>query len=1049
MQQSYNANNRWKQPRLFLANPQKTYVKNGVIPYVKDLNLSLKFNNIKEMTFKLYEYEDGVKNEFYDLIEPNRLIELQYIDWFQIDEPPETYLDNDKIPYKTVKCLSLENQLVRKRIDAIDGVYSLYDVANPSYSILHIVHSLCGWNIGHVDAELLSLYRTFQVDTDFIYNFLTTTISQSFDCIFVFDNYSKTISAYKLENIENLTNIIISEKNLLNQATVETYSNQIVTKLLVKGNDTCDIRAVNPNGTNYLINVDYYLTKISEGGWMSDGLVDNWNDYKAAYASAQSTWISLINSLKTKNGELTVLKAELTDLKSAQTAQSDVYSSILQNNNGVVPPVGSPDYTIYIAAWNSYNSYFALIANKQVQITGKEVEIASIQTSLDSLSSSLDPSNYLTTNQIAELETFLIEGDSYQDDTFVITDTMTETEAIQMKLELMDNGTRQLAMYSHPQYTYKISAKNLFSIIDNPENVCKFEDWREDLDVGNLVTIKLRDDYWVTTRIMEIDIDYNNLEEIQIVLSDKTREDTRTTQMAELFATAGRTSAALNLYKYGYSQASGQVSDVRTFLNSSLNATLNSVVNNDNQDLLIDTYGLHMRKWLPDQNKFSDYQSWWLNNVLLFTDDGFQSATTAIGLLTAPDGSNYWGLNTEVLVGSLIMGERMILTNASGNYTWDNNGMVATATVGSNTYLVGINPSTPSTIFRIAVNGSNKLYVDTIGSRLVFSGSLIAGDINIGSGRFVVDSSGLVTINSNGLIVNSSNFSLTSDGTLSASNGNFTGGNITGSNILLSNGIFRTELNSGSSTMSQLFVRSAKIDGTGFYDNGTTFLSITPAGISYLNTDNTYLSMSNTGTITCSTITSTAQNFYLYGQTIRARANYLSLNGSDFITEFNMYNYTYPPQAHTQASTTITAVDTGGGNIAFAGKNAASVTWCNATFQPLSSSDVRLKKNIKTLDELPIELYLELNPVQFEFIDDPYNEGIIFGFIAQDVIEIFKKHGYDALEYNLVQKAPIRTNYPDEAKYIDDWFKYRINYTNMIAWNKLVINKIWDKVKTL
>lgn len=1010
MQQSYNINNRWEMPLLLLANPQKTYKNNGVIPYVKDLNLVKKFNNIWELTFKVYEYEDGIKNEIYDYLESKRLIEVRNIGWFQIDEFPEDFLDNDPVPHKTVKCLSMENQLVNKRIDAINGTYSLYDVSNTEFSLLHIVHDLCGWNIGHIDSELLSLYRTFQVDTDMIYNFLTTAVSTSFDCIFQFDNYTKTISAYKFENIGETTDIIISEKNLLNKATVESFGNQIVTKILVKGNDTCDIRAVNPNATNYLINIDYYLTT----EWMSQGLIDGWNSYKTAYNNAQSNWTSLITSLKTKNGELTILKAELVDLQSAQTAQSDVYSSILQNNGGTVPPVGSADYTIYINALNSYNSYFPLIASKQSAIATKQAEITSVHNSLDFISNNLDIGSFLTSEQITELNTFLIEGEAYQDDTFVVTETMSEEEAIQMKLELMDNGARQLAIYSHPQYTYKISAKNLFSIIDNPENVCKYEDWREQLDIGNYVTIMLREDYWVTTRIMELDIDYNNLEEIQIVLSDKTKEDTRTTQMSELLANAGRTNAALGMYKYGYGQARGQVSDVRTFLNSSLNATLNSVVNNDNQDLLIDTYGLHMRKWLPDENRFSDYQSWWLNNVLLFTDDGFQSATTAIGLLTAPDGSNYWGLNTEVLVGSLIMGERMILTNSSGNYTWDNNGMVASATVGANTYLVGINPSTPSNIFRIAVNGVNKLYVDTINNRLNIEGYINATGGTLGNLNVIGTLTG-------GIISGSS-----------ISGGYITGVSISGSSFVstgtLGSTILTTTINNGYIT-SDGFIR--------VITSGYT-CEVSANNITIKNPSNTLLSSYGEGAYLSGTLT-------VLGDALLTNAvcNTLKVNNSDVITVANRSSYTFNPSSHMHSSNDIIADVQESAYIQFYGGRGAGYNWCLSTFELKSPSDFRLKKNVKPLDELPIELFMELKPYMYELKCKGYGDGIRFGFFSQMVESAFLKFGLNAIDYNLIEiiDSSSRT---DEGEYVLDGKIHRLCYENFHAWDIYVTQYLYS-----
>ena len=87
----------------------------------------------------------------------------------------------------------------------------------------------------------------------------------------------------------------------------------------------------------------------------------------------------------------------------------------------------------------------------------------------------------------------------------------------------------------------------------------------------------------------------------------------------------------------------------------------------------------------------------------------------------------------------------------------------------------------------------------------------------------------------------------------------------------------------------------------------------------------------------------------------------LSVNGSAPITVSTKNNYSYPPanhshgeyasSSHYQPSTTITPVQTGGGNVGLSGLNVASVNWCNATFQPISSSDLRLKMGIVSLDD--------------------------------------------------------------------------------------------------
>lgn len=727
--------NKINQSKLFLANPQKKYI--NILSGVKDLKLTINFNKISEFSFKIYEYDNGIKNSLYDKVINKRLIELQYIGWFQIQNIRES--NNGIVSYKEVECLSLENELVGKRIYDINGVFALYDFSDQENSLLHIISKETGWKIGHVDNELLTKWRTFSIDSAKVYNFLTQDVSKSFDCIFKFDTYEKTINAYLLENVGELTDIIISRKNILQQYIKESDSDDIITKLKVLGADGVDIRAVNPSGTNYLINVDYFKTT----EWMTQGLIDALNNYQTVYNSNMNQYTNKLSVLKQKQQELTILKAELIDLESQKTAEDYVVGSYI-NLYGTTPPIGSQEYTLYLQALNKRDSYIIQIQNKKSEIKSKENEITILENELKDINFTLEISNYFTEEQINELNIFLTENEEYQDSTFVITDEMSEEEIIELKLELMQNGIKELARASQPQFSINISASNLYTVVDDKMGL-SYKKWCEKLQLGNLLTVKFRDDYYATVRILQINFDFNKLNDIELVLSDKSRIDDKFIQLGELQADAGRSASTISLNKYGWDKAKNQTNEVREFINGTFDATKNAMQNNDNQETYFDTYGWRMRRWLPDQNKYSDYQSWWNSNTLLFTSDGWKSVQTAIGLLTAPDGQSYYGVATDVLVGNLIIGSKLNITNNAGNYIIDNNGFSATATVGSNTYSVGINPSTPADIFKISINGHNQFYIDTISNKLRFSGEIFGGSININN-RFKVDSEGNVTL---------------------------------------------------------------------------------------------------------------------------------------------------------------------------------------------------------------------------------------------------------------------------------------------------------------
>jgi hypothetical protein len=729
MQFTYNQYGKLKQSKLVLANPQKNKI--GLLSGAKNMKFKPYFNSISELNYRVYKELDGVQNKYYDKLVNGRLIEMRYSSWFQIKKVEEKYDEDSQIPYKNITCLSLENELIYKSIWNVSGVYALYNNSDTSKSLLHIVANSCQWSIGYVSNSLIGLYRMFEISSSKIYNFLNMDVAKSFNCVFQYNTYDRTINCYALSELGDLTNITISDKNILKSYVKESDLDRVVTKMRVTGGVgedgiLLDIRSVN-FGSDYIINIDYYLTT----DWMSLSLINAYTAYKTKIASYQTSYSSTINQLKAYQSELTTLTNELKSLMAQQNAYEIAYKSYV-DADGSVPSPSDIDYTLYQTALSNYNSMFPLIASKNTELSNKETQITSVQNTLNNISNELDMNSNFTQSQLDELESFLYEGEEYNDSSFSVTSTMTETEVINLKLQLLANATAELTRASRPQYTFSTSLSNLFTLVSGDDKKISFDTWKSQFQVGNIITLKFRDNYKVQVRLMSMEFDFDNQTDIVCTFSDKSRLDDELIQLAEILAQSNRTSTAVSLSKYGWSKASDVMSDARSFMNGTLTATNNKMASNDNQELLIDVFGLHMRKFLPDQSKYSDYQSWWNNYNLLFTSNNWQSSSTAIGLLTAPDGEQYFGIATDVLVGNLIMGEKLVITNSSGNYTWNDSGMIASATLSGNTYSVGINPSTPSSIFNIKVNDINKFYVDTVTQSLVFDGKITSTSGNIG-----------------------------------------------------------------------------------------------------------------------------------------------------------------------------------------------------------------------------------------------------------------------------------------------------------------------------
>ena len=148
---------------------------------------------------------------------------------------------------------------------------------------------------------------------------------------------------------------------------------------------------------------------------------------------------------------------------------------------------------------------------------------------------------------------------------------------------------------------------------------------------------------------------------------------------------------------------------------------------------------------------------------------------------------------------------------------------------------------------------------------------------------------------------------------------------------------------------------------------------------------------------------------------------------------------------HMHMSTEIYGVATSSDNISFSGSlNAASVTYCQATFVRKDSSDLRLKRNI--LDVTKIDnFYASLKPKSYEFkgdLDDGYTH---YGLLAQEVLSNANSNNINV--NGLVREYETRS-YLDEGMFTGEK-AYRIDYDSLHAFHIKMIQNLSSKVEKL
>lgn len=273
-------------------------------------NLSVKYNDIGELTFDVYRFNDGEENEYYDLVKTSKYIYIPDIGYYRITDC-NIQSPNTDLEYKSCTAQESSCTLMNKKLDtftinmgtdeSIDNV-QFFNVANRDNMnskekgslldlILYDYGNCAEWEIGTIDPELVELQRSFEVTYQDVYSFLTQDVATAFDCVFFFDTLTNTISAYPASKCGKDTGIHISHKNLAKSFSIQNSDDDIVTGLRLEGEDSSvTVRELNM-GYEIIFNLDYY----HDPEYMSEGLYNAYTKWKQLWNDNIDEYTELLN----------------------------------------------------------------------------------------------------------------------------------------------------------------------------------------------------------------------------------------------------------------------------------------------------------------------------------------------------------------------------------------------------------------------------------------------------------------------------------------------------------------------------------------------------------------------------------------------------------------------------------------------------------------------------------------------------------------------------------------------------------------------------------
>lgn len=293
-----------------------TKLNGDVIAEIPIFYLTEESRNIDEVdtiTFTIpLRYRDNFSKKMvnyyvYDEVIAERLICVDG-EYFVIKEINE----NQSNHTKEITAYGLEKKLEKNTIALSDCGLMLKDKdeETDTYSFDEYLYQQTGWRLGHIDDSVRymdngepKLRMQEETNTSF-YSFITETIAEQFCCVPIFDRKNKLINLYDIDGFGNDLKLVLNKDNYLKSLEKTFNSSDIVTRLILEGNEEeCIVEEANPTGLNYIENYSYFI----ENEDMSKELIRALKLFEVLTPKRMEKWKEYVSLKAQKNSELSTL----------------------------------------------------------------------------------------------------------------------------------------------------------------------------------------------------------------------------------------------------------------------------------------------------------------------------------------------------------------------------------------------------------------------------------------------------------------------------------------------------------------------------------------------------------------------------------------------------------------------------------------------------------------------------------------------------------------------------------------------------------------------
>lgn len=321
--------------------------------------------------------------------------------------------------------------------------------------------------------------------------------------------------------------------------------------------------------------------------------------------------------------------------------------------------------------------------------------------------------------------------DKYSNDNYT-SDGLDNAELFKRANEFIETATKEIYKSAELQHSINADLKNLLVIKKFSPLVDKFK-------TGNWLRVIIDDELY-KLRLIEYTISYDDIDSISVEFSDVVRANSTIKSVKDVIDQASSMATSYSYVQRQARQGEKSNSVVSNWVNNGLSVTNTKIVGgSDNQTQTWDDHGMLFRKYDDAAGDYEPEQMKIINSTLAITNDDWKTTKAAVGKYyysdpTTKELKSAYGVNAETIVGKLLLGEQLELTNDSGTLRFDNNGLY----VEDDNNSVSIDPDDDTPILNIKnkKTNSNIFSFDKNGN-LVIMGNITATEITLVDGATV------------------------------------------------------------------------------------------------------------------------------------------------------------------------------------------------------------------------------------------------------------------------------------------------------------------------